>query len=426
MSRALKSTARPWAQSKGPATRYRDRKRVTLPDGTRKELYGYGPTRDAATADLLAKVDAAAKEHSAAGSVTVRELFAEFVQHKRAVRGNKAKTTFNDLKDFRLHVAPAVGDKPVTRVTLNDLQGIQTGLAAAGKYRTAELVTVLLKSFWSYAVRRYRDEIAAGELELRNVAEGLDKIKRPRTVRPKIELWSLEQLGAFLAEAKRRYDSNRRVLMYPLFHTALAAGLRRGELLGLKRTALQSRTVKGETRYALAITEQLVHYDGKHHPDTPKTAMGERDVPVNAALASALERHMTKLDDASLHNPDWREHGLMFPSYNGTPLEPSNIYRARDEIIAALGLPKSTLHQMRKVYASYVARNMIREGTFSPKRLQALLGHSSPDTAVKIYTQLIEEDTAGTTFDPFGAGTGAGIPAPELHKEDGASEETPS
>lgn len=101
----------------------------------------------------------------------------------------------------------------------------------------------------------------------------------------------------------------------------------------------------------------------------------------------------------------------MFPSYNGTPLEPSNIYRSRDEIVAALGLPHSTLHQMREVYGSYVSRNMIREGTFSPKKLQALLGHSSPDTAIKIYTQIIEDDTAGMTFDPLDvpAGMGAGM-----------------
>ena len=71
------------------------------------------------------------------------------------------------------------------------------------------------------------------------------------------------------------------------------------------------------------------------------------------------------------------------------------------KLTKTLRLPKSTLHQLRKVYASYVARNMIKAETFSLKRLQALLGHSSPDSAIKIYTQIIEQDTAGTTFDPF-------------------------
>lgn len=109
MPRALKSTARLWAQSKSSATRYRDHKRVTLPDGTRKELFGYGPTKDRATADLAAKVEAAEKEHPAADTIRVRDLFAEFVQHKRAVRGNKAKTT---LKTSGCTSPPPSGTAP--------------------------------------------------------------------------------------------------------------------------------------------------------------------------------------------------------------------------------------------------------------------------------------------------------------------------
>jgi integrase len=408
--RPLKSTAKLWPQSKTPGTKYRDRKRVTLPDGERKEMFGYGPTKQAATEDLYAKVEAAVSAHPQAQTITVTQLFAEFLQHKRSVKGNKAKTTFNDIKDFRLHIAPSIGHKPVSEITLADLQALQYKLINEGKYRTAELVTISLKSFFAYAVKRYRDEIEAG-LRLRNVAADLDPIKRPPSTKSKPQLWTIDQLQAFLALAQKRYESSRRVLMYPLFYAALSAGLRRGELLGLKQSALVSRIVQGRSHYLLRITEQLVHYDKKHHHDTPKTAMGARDVPIDAALAQVLNNHMVKLAEVARVNPDWKEHGLMFPSYNGTPLEPSNIYRSRDEIIEALGLPHSTLHQMRKVYASYVSRNMIRKGTFSPKKLQALLGHSSPDTAIKIYTQIIEDDTEGMTFDPLAtvAGMSAGM-----------------
>lgn len=371
-----------------------------MPDGISKEVTGYGPTKQAATDDLYKKVQATLEAFVQVDTLSVRELFAEFLQHKRSVKGNKAKTMFNDIKDFRLHIAPAIGDLPVVKVTLRNLQDIQYTLTRQEKYRSAELVTVLLKSFYKYIVKRYRDEIEAG-LKLRNVAADLDNIKRPPDLKAKPELWTIDQVQAFLAHSKRRYDSPKRSLMYPLFYTALAAGLRRGELLGLKQGALRTRMVAGVAQHQLCITEQLVHYDKKHHRDTPKTRMGVRDVPIPSELVAVLKLHIAKLQTSALDNPDWIDHGLMFPSYNGTPLEPSNIYRAKDETIAALELPKSTLHMMRKVYSSYVTRNMIQAGTFSPKRLQALLGHSSPDTAVKIYTQVIQNDTAGTTFDPF-------------------------
>lgn len=411
MPRAVKSTSKLWKQSKTPGTKYKDRKRITLPDGERKEMFGYGPTRQAATQNLYDKIDLQMAAHPQADTIKVVELFAEFVEHKVSVKGNKAKTTYNDLKDFRLHIGPAIGQKAVASVTLKDLQAIQYGLAKEGKYRTAELVTISLKSFFTYALKRYRDEIESGELRMRNVAADLSTVKRPSSAKKKSTLWTIDQLQAFLALAKARYDSHPRILMYPLFYTALSAGLRRGELLGLKQDALISRMIQGKPRYFLHITEQFVHYDNKHHHDTPKTEMGTRDMPINETLVGVLNAHIAKLERVALINPEWSGQGLMFPSYNGTPLSPPNIYRSRDEIIEKLGLPHSTLHQMRKVYGTYVTRNMIREGTFSPKKLQALLGHSSADTAIKIYTQLIEDDTAGMTFDPLEstAGMSAGM-----------------
>lgn len=84
----------------------------------------------------------------------------------------------------------------------------------------------------------------------------------------------------------------------------LSAGLRRGELLGLKQTALVTRIVQGKPHYLLRITEQLVHYDKKHHHDTPKTKMGERDVPINSALAGVLKKHIAKLAEVAEVNPD--------------------------------------------------------------------------------------------------------------------------
>ncbi len=52
MVQPLKSTAKLWKQSTSPNNKYRDRKRIPLSDGTSKEMYGYGPTKNVATADL--------------------------------------------------------------------------------------------------------------------------------------------------------------------------------------------------------------------------------------------------------------------------------------------------------------------------------------------------------------------------------------
>lgn len=178
MPRPLKSTAILWKQSKGPSTKYRDRKRVELPDGTKRDMVGYGPTKQAATDDLYRKAAALAADHPNAATITVTQLFAEFLQHKKSVKGRKGKTIFDDAGMFKRHLAPALGDKQVSQVSLSDLQQIQVKLVATGKYRTAELATILVKSLFRFAAKRYRAEIKAGTVALVDV-DDLDAVKRP-------------------------------------------------------------------------------------------------------------------------------------------------------------------------------------------------------------------------------------------------------
>jgi integrase len=280
MPRPLKSTAKLWPQSKTPGTKYRDRKTVRLPDGTSKSLVGYGPTKQAATEDLYAKVDAVLQVELQADTITVTQLFAEFLQHKRSVKGNKAKTIHDDTEMFKRHIQPKIGEKPLAEVTLPELQGIQHALTSQGKWRSAERCTILLKALLGFAAKRYRAEIAAGRLHL-VYRDDVDNIKRPPGTKRKVNpLWTLEQVQAFLNLAKARYEAHPRNIMYPLFYTALEAGLRRGELIGMPRSALSSHPIRGETRHFLKVTEQIVFYSKGGHHDTPKTPDSNRVVPI--------------------------------------------------------------------------------------------------------------------------------------------------
>ena len=86
-------------------------------------------------------------------------------------------------------------------------------------------------------------------------------------------------------------------------------------------------------------------------------------------------------------------------AFNGTILGPRNIYRTRDQFVAALGLPHATLHEMRKASASFLTKEFIKQGKYSPKILQRFLGHTRPDEALKIYTLVFEGDYAEAVFD---------------------------
>lgn len=404
-SAPLKSTAKRWKQAPTPNQKYRDRKRITLPTGTKRDVVGYGPTKKAATQDLYEKIQRLELENPSGGTITMTQLMARVLRHKKVVKGRKRRTLHADAYTYRKHIKPHIGQASITTVTLDDLRGIQQRIVSRKKYRTAELVTILLKNMFSFAVKTYRPQIRTGELHLVNIAEDLDTISRPESARKKTTRpWTDAELQAFLHEAKTRYEKSTSNLLYPVFHTAVAAGLRRGELLGLKRSSLKSRTLEIETRkrrqFYLEITEQLVYYDGKYHQETPKTAAGVREVPIGLTLARALRSRMLKIDRVATNNPAWVPNDLMFPSYKGTPISTRNLYRARDEIVKKLELPSVTLHELRALYATYVTRDLIQRGKYSPKIVQALLRHTHANVALQFYTRVIDEDFAGATFDP--------------------------
>lgn len=142
------------------------------------------------------------------------------------------------------------------------------------------------------------------------------------------------------------------------------------------------------------------------HHETPKTEAGVHWLSITEGLEAALRAHILKLDAVRDQNPNWVEHGLMFPSYNGTVAGPRNIYWTRDQLVAALGLPHATLHEMRKTACSYLTRDLIRQGLYSPKPIQRFLGHSRPDVALNVYTLVVEDDYLMTAFDPR-VGTGS-------------------
>ncbi len=424
--RPLKSTAKAWAGAKRPEQKYRDRQRIQLPDGRRVEVFGYGRTMREATADLHRKIAVRTTQPTTAETITVTQVMAKLLRSKQKLQGRKRGTIENYAGLYRRHIKTAIGNRPISAVTLDDLQAIQIGLVDAGHYRTAAQATILLRSIWKFAIRSYAAEIRAGKVSLYDVAGDLDPVKTPSDARrDRGEAWTPEQLATFLDAARTRYNRSISNLYYPVFYTALAAGLRRGELLGLRWRDLAS-TNGSEGPWLLTINQQYVYVNGKHRLETPKTASGRRRVPIGPELVEVLRAHRLRLDKIAKQNPLWTANELVFPSFNGTPIEPSNLYRALHQLVDELGLPKVTLHELRSLYATYVTKSLVQQGRYSPKLVMQLLGHSHPHVALQHYTRVVEEDLVLAIFEP-GSGATAGISAgTEAKSEDALPAESAS
>src|SRR5680860_1571440 len=138
------------------------------------------------------------------------------------------------------------------------------------------MVTILLRSIWGHAEKVYRGALRAGTITLTTQRAYIELINRPAEARHQPgEAWTVEQPEAFQLAAKDVYAQAISNVLYPVFHTAIAAGLRRGELLGLRRSDLATTS----ERHVLTVRRHVAHYGGKHHEETPKSQAGTRRVP---------------------------------------------------------------------------------------------------------------------------------------------------
>ena len=183
--------------------------------------------------------------------------------------------------------------------------------------------------------------------------------------------------GVALSEAERMMLllQARETWLEPLWHLYCRLALREGEGLGLRWGDLD------RTNGTLTIAQQYTAIQGKVFKETPKTSKSRRTIPIPADLLALLDTHRARQRTHAADTPEWREHGLMFPSTVGTPLPPRNLMRRYKALLKAAGLPGTlTIHDLRHTALYHLEQAGVAEST-----RMALAGHTQP-TMAKHYT----------------------------------------
>ena len=81
----------------------------------------------------------------------------------------------------------------------------------------------------------------------------------------------------------------------------------------------------------------------------------------------------------------YEHNDLVFPSSKGTFLGETNVRRALQSVIRQAGVTPITMKSMRHTFASM----MIASGV-DVVRLSRLMGHTSPNVTLKVYSHLFE------------------------------------
>lgn len=154
--------------------------------------------------------------------------------------------------------------------------------------------------------------------------------------------------------------------MYALFVAGVALGLRKGELLALRWAEVDLDQGLVHVRVACR-TCRRAWYSGPQKSDRSR-----RTIPLPAMSARILRAHRARqAAEALALGPEWPDLDLVFTSVAGTVVEPRNLSRFFDQLIAASGVRRIRFHDLRHTCASL----LLAQGV--PARVvMNTLGHS--------------------------------------------------
>lgn len=264
----------------------------------------------------------------------------------------------------RCHLAPGLGHHPIGKLRAEHVDAfINAKLRSGLSPRTVQYLRATLRVALKAAKK--------WGLVAHNAAADADSPKVP-----KVEARYLthdEQDRLFAALSKDR----RLARHLPLFRLALALGLRRGEVVGLKWEHLDLEAG------LLHVTEQVQRVKGQGLvAQDLKTERSRRTIKLPPSVAGLLREaeRAQKAERARrvLKGKPWEDRGYVFTTREGKPMDGHNVWRAFKLGLEKAGLPvdEISFHATRHTAASAV-------GSCGVLAVMALLGHSQHSTALR-------------------------------------------
>jgi integrase len=168
-----------------------------------------------------------------------------------------------------------------------------------------------------------------------------------------------------------------------LYLVLLTLGIRRGEALGLKWDDIDWQSGQVTIRRQL----QRLQDGGGLMLLEPKYS-SRRTLYLPPFVLDRLSAHQERqITERELAGEKWQEHGLVFPSLYGTPMEPRNLQRDFAKLRAVVGIADLTLHGLRHSSISlYLAMGI------PPHVVQAISGHADPNVTLAVYAHTQDAD----------------------------------
>ena len=262
-----------------------------------------------------------------------------------------------------VHVIPMLGSVPLAKLRPLHVQECYAQVLAKGRSaRTALHVHRVLREALQHGLRL--------QLLARNPA---DAVEPPRPERYQVPMLAPDEVVRLLGTAEETAHG-------ALVHTALATGLRLGELLGLRWEDVDLQAG------VLHVRQSLQHLGGYQSTfRQPKTHRSARPVSIPVATADRLRRHrIRQAEELLAAGLSRQDPGLVFTDALGLPIHHEAWRRSWRKIVERSGLAYLRFHDLRHVHASL----LLQQGVH-PKIVSERLGHSGIGITMDIYSHVL-------------------------------------
>ncbi len=278
-------------------------------------------------------------------------------------------TMFMYQNSIEKHIIPMIGNILLSQIKTIQLQKMLNEIVAQGKTRTAEICRLTIKQIMECA---YQEKLIN-----RDITIGLKPIKKEQKEQRVLSDEEISVIEEAPLSTKERL----------FVDIARYTGLRKGEILALTIADIDFKNHK------ISVNKSLYYKGNKPEIKSPKSKSGYRNVPIPDKLLITLKKHIK--ENSSL---------IIFTMSGGGYMSKQSFRGFWDKIIKKINENienenkgtlkfykddiKLTPHIFRHTYAT----NLYYAG-IDVKTAQYLMGHSSVDVTLKIYTHLDAKKT---------------------------------
>ena len=301
------------------------------------------------------------------------EEYCNYVIDLKEQRGIKHSTIVR-YKELAVRIYSAIGHIKLKDIRADHLNSLYTALAMSGQNkRTGEGLSAKTILEHHRLISTVLDQAEKEGLVPFNVAA---KATLPRINKKEVNYFQPEQVAA-IRDALEEEPMKWKVLT----HIFLITGARRGEILGLKWSAVDFAGNRIHICNNILYSPDVGIYE-----DTPKTVTSDRWITLPDETIQLLRKYQVWQNTERLRLGEYYQNqNYLFAQDNGSPMHPDSVTDWMNKFSKRHELPHINPHAFRHTMASMLYFNGVDSVSISKR-----LGHAQVSTTANIYAHVME------------------------------------